>query len=212
MNVKASFYDVFAYTIPGGVTLFIILHILKEFNIFDFFQNLKDSSFLILVAFGGLSHVIGFLITPITYFFVKSYRSKEKIHSIAYKEVINRNPNLNDFINPADWAIWLAKIKQENIEVASGIDQFLAYSLMARGVSFGLTLSFILIITYTLTEKFDTLYLIFLPLIVLFIFVSVIQAKKFRKGFYILIFETIISTKPPFTISNEPKSKLTKQA
>ena len=205
MNIKASFYDIFAYTIPGGMLLLIILHGMKMFEFGDYFTILQNANFFTLFTFGVTSHIVGFLIDPITYYLAKDFKSKEKTYSTAYKEVISRNPDLDNFINPADWAIWFAKIKKESIDVANEIDQFLAYSKMIRGVCFALLLSSLLLTFYVLLGKLNTYCLLSLPILGVLILLSLRQAKKFKLGFYILIFETIISRKPPFTMPDEVK-------
>lgn len=207
MNIKASFYDIFAYTIPGGLLLIILIHAMKTFGFGDYFTFLKDSNFFVLFSFGVISHIIGFLIDPITYYFAKDFKSKEKTYTIAYREVISRNSQLENFINPADWAIWFAKIKKESIDVASEIDQFLAYSKMIRGVCFALALATILLVVYVINGNFNASSLIALPILAILIVLALQQAKKFKLGFYILIFETVLSRRPPFTLQDESQKR-----
>lgn len=203
MNIKASFYDIFAYTIPGGMLLIILLFGMKAFEVFDLFPVLQNANFSTLLMFGISSHVLGFLITPITHYFGKNYKTNEKLYLIAYKAVINRNPNLETHnINPADWAIWFAKIKHDNLETANGIDQYLAYSKMMRGVGFACLISCALLISCVLFNKIASQYLFFAPLLIFLMALAILQGKKFNQGFYTLIFETVFSKQSPFTINN----------
>lgn len=203
MNIKTSIYDFFAYTMPGGVLVVLLLHGLKTFGIVDYFSGLSKAGFATILILTLASYLTGFLMEPITQYVTKLYKAKEQAYLQAFQTVKHRNPDLDTrHINPADWALWFASIKRENLDIAFEIDHFLAYSKMMRGVCLSAIIAFFQVIIYVILGKAPASYLFLEPFLILFAILAILQSHKFRNGFYILIFETAISRNPPFT--NKP--------
>ncbi len=201
MNIKTSIYDFFGYTVPGGLLLLLVLHGLKTFAVVDYFSGLGSAGFTAILIFTLAAYLIGFVFDPVNRYVTNLYKSKDEPKVKALEIIRQRIPELDiSDIHPGHWAIWFASIRQENLEIAFEIDRYLAYSKMMRGVCLAALLAFFMLIFYLMFGKVSIQYLLLVPVIVLIGTLSLLQAYKFRLGFYILIYEAVVARKPPFSM------------
>ncbi|MFM9948639.1 MAG: hypothetical protein ACKV1O_11935 [Saprospiraceae bacterium] len=203
MNIKASIYDFFAYTIPGGLLLLLVLHGLKTFGVADYFSTALNGGFSALL-FGGLAaYLIGFVFDPIMGYAAKLYPPPQEPYLAAFEQLKKRNSELDTrHINPSDWAIWFATIRRESLEAAFEIDRFFAYSKMMQGICIAAVLAFLQMIIYLVFGKISAGYLLLVPVLAVFAWSSIRQSHKFKRWFFIMIYEAVISRNPPFTKPN----------
>lgn len=203
MSIRIGIYDFFAYTIPGGLMLCIALGVLDMFDVPDvwvkFFNLNTLQIFLLIIG----CYLTGFVINPVLSKWSHLFEPKP-FEQDAFDRFQKRNPDLKVDINPVDWPIWMATIRRESLEMAFEIDRFLAISKMIRGVSLFLLFSGLLALVNVIIARISAWYLPFIVLSFILSVVAVRESIKFKRWFYIVVFETVVSRQKPFTAS--PKS------
>ena len=114
-----------------------------------------------------------------------------------------KHPVLIVDIDPADWPIWLASIRRESLDLAVEIDRNMAVSKMVRGISLFLLLAGLLALANVLAGRLSAW---FLPVIALLFPLSILTVResiKFKRWFYVVIFETVVSRQEPFLFSGK---------
>ena len=209
MSIRIGIYDFFAYTIPGGLMLCIALGVLDTFGFPDIwvkFFNLNTLQIFLLII--GC-YLTGFVINPILSKWSHLFEPKP-FEQDAFDRFQKRNPALNLDINPVDWPIWMASIRRESMEMAFEIDRFLAISKMIRGISLFLLFSGLLALVNVIITRISAWYLPLIALSFIFSVVAVRESIKFKRWFYIVVFETVVSRQKPFSLKSETEKPVKK--
>jgi hypothetical protein len=189
MNVRIGLYDFFAYTVPGGLNLFTILYILVRFKVVQVNQQFQD---FILSAAGILlitiaSYVFGLLFDLLTSRWVRLFRAKNFPQHILdeFKKI---HPQIEIRFQAFDWSVLLAKIRNENVENGSMIEQNNVTNLMLRNLSFGFALlGIVQLIEFALT--INTLNIVLAIIFTVLSGFAQAQSTKFARIFFFQIFE-----------------------
>lgn len=214
MSIRIGIYDFFAYTIPGGLVLLILLCGLDSFGVQGVWEKLNNLTtpqiFLLII----ICYLMGFVFNP---FFTKwgGFFESKNIEQDILEVIKKRNAALSIEINPNDWAIWLAAIRRENLDLAFEIDRFMAIAKMLRGISVFLLLGGILILTNVISGKYPIWYLSGTVISLVLSVVVVHESIQSKKRFFYVIFETVISRQNPFAyppISDKDKPQSGNQA
>jgi hypothetical protein len=189
MNVRIGLYDFFAYTVPGGVYLFTLGYILVRLQVIQVNQQIQD--FLLsatgLVLLTLASYVSGLVFDFFTSGWIRLFRSKNFSQKI-FDEFTRVHPQIEVKFKASDWQILIARIRQENAEIGSTIEQNNVTNLMLRNLSFG----FLLFGSVQLIEFFLTRSIISIVLAIISAFFCIFsqrQSTKFVRLFFIQIFE-----------------------
>jgi hypothetical protein len=107
MNIRISIYDFFAYTIPGGVYLFIGLYVLSQFGILNFDFLSFNPSFFQLVIIAGSAYILGMLMEPIAKVWYGLFKPKDFPEKVLKGFQENR-PHIEVKFKATDWPILMA--------------------------------------------------------------------------------------------------------
>jgi hypothetical protein len=190
MSIRVGLYDFFAYTIPGGLYLFTITYlgiILGWIKIdFQVFNNLSVMQVSVLIA---LAYITGMILEPIAKQWQRIFKSKGISQKVldGFKE---KHADLDIRFRAWDWAVLLAYLRRENIDVAVEIERHKVTSIMLRNVS----LSLILLAVIHIVEFIRTNFVWYLVLFAALVFASIMagrESTKFQAWFYSTIYEAI---------------------
>lgn len=198
MSIRIGIYDFFAYTVPGGLMLLILLGALDTSGVPDIWVKLFALNtfqfFLLIVG----CYLTGFVCSPFLSKWSVFFEPKQ-IETDILEQFKKRNPALAIDIHPAEWPIWLASIRRENLDIAVEIDRNMAVSKMVRGVSLFLLLGAALALANVVMGRISAWYL---PAIAIAGWLSILTVResiKFKRWFYLVIFETVVSRQERFT-------------
>jgi len=198
MTIQIGIYDFFAYTIPGGLYLSVLIYALVTFRVIapnTVYHIWQDLTITHIVIFAALAYVTGLIFDPVQRrLWGRWFRFDESV-KIAFDEVRHRYPTLEPRFEASQWYMLFTRIKFANSKIALDIERFNATSKMLRNISFALLLFALVQVVYLLQG-----YAWVLIVMVVFVALSVVvsqQAVRFSKWFYLSTFETIISMNLP---------------
>lgn len=205
MSIRIGIYDFFAYTIPGGLMLCIVLGVLDTCGFQEIWAKLFDLNtlqiFLLIIG----CYLTGIAINPVLSKWSQLFEP-ENFEQDVLNRFKKRNPTLPVEINATDWAIWLASIRRESMEMGFEIDRFLAIAKMIRGASIFLLFSGILALINVFIARISAWYLPLVAVLVAFSVITVRESIKFKRWFYLVIYETVVSRQKPFSSKPEKES------
>jgi hypothetical protein len=191
MNIRIGIYDFFAYAIPGGLYLFIVVYACTIFVIVQVDWLSFDLSAIQIVVVAGIAYIFGMILEPIAKLWYRLFKPKD-FPDLALEQFKQFHPSLEIKFQSVDWPILLAYIRRESIDIATEIERVNASNIMRRSISFGL-----MILSLVQIAQFaHTLFASHLILSVIFAVSSVIAGKesvKFARWFYFGIFEAMAS-------------------
>jgi len=176
-----------AYTIPGGVYLFIGLYALSQLGILNFDFVSFNPSFFQLVIIAGSAYILGMLMEPIAKLWYGLFKPKDFPEKVLKGFQENR-PHIEVKFKATDWPILMAYIRRENMEMAEYIERDNASNLMLRSLSFALFI-FAIVQAIEFAISLAILHLIAGVLSGFFSIVAVKFSLKFASWFYLLIYE-----------------------
>ena len=188
MNIRLSIYDFFAYTIPGGMYLFVIAYICFLFDILHIDLSTFAPSFFQSLLIAGIAYVLGVVFEPVAKAWYKLFKPKN-FPEKALQKFQEGKPHIAVNFQATDWPILLAYIRRENMELAEYIERDNAYNLMLRSLSLGLLLLGITQITqFAIT--LSVVHIVFGIALLLASALSLKLSLTFAIWFYLLIYET----------------------
>lgn len=208
MSIRIGIYDFFAYTIPGALMLLIMIGGLDALGIQDVwikFYNLNTFQVVLSVI---SCYLAGYVFDP----FLAKWSALFELRNFvddALAQLKKRNLEIETNINAVDWPIWMASIRRESLDLAFEIDRFLAIAKMLRGASIFLLLSGIIILIYVINNRLSPWYLLFSIVSACLSILVVRQSIKYKRWFYFVIFETVISRQEPFNFQSKPQNNTT---
>jgi len=209
MNIRISIYDFFAYTIPGGVYLFIGLYVLSQFGILNFDFLSFNPSFFQLVIIAGSAYILGMLMEPIAKVWYGLFKPKDFPEKVLKGFQENR-PHIEVKFKATDWPILMAYIRRENMEMAEYIERDNASNLMLRSLSFALFI-FAIVQVIQFAISLTVLHLIAGFFCGLFSIIAMKFSLKFASWFYLLIYEVTTARVLPgldkVTLSDKTKER-----
>jgi len=202
MSIRIGIYDFFAYTVPGGLMLLILLGGLDTAGVqglWTLVGNLNTLQVFITVV---ACYLTGFVCSPFLSKWSALFEPKN-FEQDTLERFKAKHPRLTIEMDASDWPVWLASIRRENLDLAFEIDRHMAVSKMVRGVSFFLLLAGLVVLVNFFTGRVSAWFLpgiaAAFPLAVL----TVRESIKFKRWFYIVIFETVVSRQEPFLFSGK---------
>lgn len=137
MSFAISIYDVFAFTVPGLLYIFVInewLCILNYTKI-DLSQLNIVTQWVVIVLLAYIAGQI-FDFVSLRLWVRLWYRLSDEER--AYKYFLERKPDKEINFNPKQWSTLFALIQKEDHITAERIDRNVAIRILLRNVSFGL--------------------------------------------------------------------------
>jgi hypothetical protein len=210
MSIRVSIYDFFAYTIPGGIILAIVLYINQRYQVFSL--SFADLSLLELIGIGVLAYLVGFLIDPISKDLWYRFFCPKNLHQTTLNDFNKRHPNIEIPFQKMDWYVSFAYIKRFSVEMVQELEHLKVINIMLRNSSFGLTIFGVVFAFEFVTRHFVWVYAVASVLCVTTGIVLVKQAVKFSQWFYEGIFQSLVallSDPQSVSITSEKKTRTT---
>ena len=194
MSFSIGIYDLFAYTVPGFLYLYVIYAFLQTFGLFRpgllSLPSFPDGFWLLVfVAVLVLAHLMGHLLDIFAHWFVfrlfKSYKFSDRI----LERTKRVHTDIDIQYQAKDWGLLFSMLRQRNLEFTRTIDSFEANSILLRNTSFGLFLLGALQI-YSLFLSFNGLGIAIAIVCLLFSFIARRRSHMFHSWFLTDIFES----------------------
>jgi hypothetical protein len=191
MSITLGVYDLFAYTVPGILYLYIANEFLILFGLAHIeFQNLDNIVVTILVI------IVGYILGQILDLVAKKWRKWGQPREStleAIEKLKKDHPKCEINFLPHDWPFLLSLIRRYHPEVATSTDRSKAISVMLQNASLGLLFySLLQLISFLLND-----YSIEHLLLALFAFIIALPAKRksqiYNRWFYDHIYETALT-------------------
>jgi hypothetical protein len=192
MSITIGIYDLFAYTVPGLLYLYVIFEFFRKIGAVEIeFSNIPDISSGIGLLIIALVIVAAYLAGHLFDFFALALTSRltgRQSPAIALQRVLERFPNLHIRFQVKDWDLLFSLLRQRNLERSQIIDSFGANSIMFRNIFFG-SLLLTLIQIYSLIVSYSHITLIVTIGILILCYVAFQRSRVFHLWFYGDIFE-----------------------
>lgn len=190
MSIRVGLYDFFAYTIPGSLYLFTVIYLGVVLGwLYIDFQLLNNLSLVQIGGFIALAYITGLTLDTIARywhrFFKPKWLSKKVLDDFKAKYA-----HLDIKFRYGDWGVLLARLRSENIDIASEIERLNVTSIMLRNIS----LNLIFLAVLQIFEFIKTNFVWHPVLSVSFIFLSIMagrESTKFQAWFFSAIFEAV---------------------
>jgi len=199
MSIRVSLYDFFAYTLPGVFYLLIVGFWLNAFRIVVLDAStlsnaslslLNNASLFLLLVFIGAGYIVGLLVDPIAYRWLRLFRSRNRdVAKSVFDDFRNQHKWLEVKFNPTDWGILLFAIKTKSTEVAMDIEQHNVASIMLRNISLGFLLISIGCLVFFFVVSNNAWNLVFALLSLAASSMSITRSSLRRSWFYAAVFE-----------------------
>jgi hypothetical protein len=192
MAITLGVYDLFAFTIPGILYLYIANEFLKLFGLAHIeFQQINNIISAVLIM------TVGYILAQILELPARNWRRWRQIGESpakAIEKLKTNHPNTKIDFSTQDWSFLLyGLIRRYHLESATAIDRDGALSMMLRNISFGLLLYALFQFVSFLLNGYLVEHLVF----TLLAFVSALSAKRksqmYNQWFYDSIYEIGLS-------------------
>jgi hypothetical protein len=191
MSFAASVYDVFAYTLPGILYIYVGNEVLKLIGgSYLTYQDFTSSAVTVLILF------VAFIVGHQMDFLADIWRTPKKTKTsstMAIEELKGLYPHLKIDFRPHDRAILFAIIRRFHGEIAATIDNNKAISVLFQNVSLGFFLYSIVLGIKLFAEGFAAANLLLLIVVIILSFLARQRSKLFNLWFNSLIFETALT-------------------
>src|SRR5688500_10502282 len=112
MSVKLGIYDLFAYTIPGGIFLAALIFVL--INHFGLNLDYTGLSLTFIIIFGVLSYLLGYVIDAISGRMWRDFFRPKNLFEETIAKFNDENPSIKVSLKEMDWYIIFAYIRNQN--------------------------------------------------------------------------------------------------
>ena len=194
MSIRINFYDFFAYTLPGVFYLLIVGFWLDAFQFVEFDTDILNNVSFSLLIIVGAGYIIGLLINPIAYGWMRLFRSRNSdATKSAFDEFRKRHPWLDVKFNSTDWVVLLFVIKNNSIEVAMDVEQHNVAGIMLRNISLGFLSISIGCFTFFVVISANIWNLVFAAISLVLSSIALKRSSLRRDWFYIGVFEAFLA-------------------
>lgn len=190
MSISIGIYDLFAYTIPGFLYLYLINEFLHLIG-WNYFQltNLPISNEIvvgIVITLGA--YLAGHVFDYFAYWFCFRLLTRYKIMDASLDRLKVKYPDLNIQFQPRDWDPLFVSLRLRRLDYSRVLDTFGATNIMLRNVSF----SFFLLALFQVYNMFVDFQVSLLIVTVGSLIVSRVAYLRSRI-FYVWFFSDIFS-------------------
>ena len=185
MSLSIGIYDLFAYTIPGFLYLYLVNEFLRLVG-WRYLQleNLPISNELlvgVLVALGA--YLAGHVFDYFAYKFCFRLLTRYQIVDASLDRLKKKYPELKIQFQPKDWDPLFVSIRQRNLEYSHVLDTFGASNIMLRNVSFSFFL-FALLQIFNLFIEFQIATVIVAVGSLIISWVAYLRSRMFYLWFF----------------------------
>lgn len=194
MSIAIGLYDLFAYTIPGFLYLYVVYEIFRKLNI------VKSEIFQLIGDFGifeiGLSiigaFVVGHLFEDLSHWLVIRLFRKKKWAESSMKRVREKYPELKIRFDDEQWVLIYSVLQQHNPQFLHTLNIFESNSIMLANFALGfLALAFLQLVN--MIEQPTVINLLVFLVALLLYNLARKRSQKFHSWFYSEMFEGILA-------------------
>ena len=193
MSFAIGIYDVFAYTVPGFLYMYVIFVIFSliggsKFAQIDWSTISEGYGVILFVLLLGVAYLLGHIFDVFAHWFVFRFIKHRKIADEMLERTKKLHADLDIQFNSKDRGLLFSMLRQRNLEHAHIIDSFEANSIMLRNVSLG---SFLLALLQvpSLILRFSWFTVLVAVGLLLFSFITRNRSQMFRSWAVTEIFE-----------------------
>lgn len=137
MSISIGIYDLFAYTIPGLLYMYVAYEILALTGVveIDIVNQLSSAGFLAVILVAIAAFLTGQIFDNLAHWFVFSLIYRDKTSQLMLDKIKQRDSGANIQFEAKDWHLLLVLLRQRNLEVAQTFDKHEADSIMFRNIS-----------------------------------------------------------------------------
>ena len=191
MSFAVGVYDVFAYTLPGILYLYVGNEILKLIGSPHLtYQDFSNSAVTVLILF--VAFIVGHLMDFLADWWRTPIKSKSS-SSMAIEELKNNYPHLNIDFRPQDRAMLFVVIRRFHDEITGAIDKNKAISVLFQNVSLGFFFYAIVLLIKLFAQSFVITDFVLLIAAIALSYLARRRSKLFNLWFNTLIFETALT-------------------
>ena len=142
MSITIGIYDLFAYTIPGFLYLYVINEFFRVIGWQSFqFDQIKEGTGLVFAAIAVIcAFVAGHLFDYFANWFCFRLLTRYKVRDASLNTVKEKFPHLNIQFETYDWDPLFTILRQRHLEFSRVIDSFGATNILLRNVCLSLLL------------------------------------------------------------------------
>ncbi len=194
MSISLSLYDFFAYTLPGGLYLFAIIHgsVILGLATATNFKSLDSLAPTEIAVLAGVTYLLGIAFDKLATEWHYLFKGR-KFADRVFAEYAANNPHLELKVQSRDWPVMLAYIRRESLEVAADIERVNASRIMMRNISLGLALLTLIQVVQSIKTSSLLAELLLMIAFGIGSFIFIRQATAFQEGFYQKIYEAIVA-------------------
>jgi hypothetical protein len=191
LSFSVGVYDLFSYTIPGILYLFVANEVIRTLG-FPYlkYQDVTSPAAIVLVVCAAfiLGHVMDFVADR-----WKELGEKKKVSTQAV-EILKRNyPDLDIKFQPKERAVLFAVIRRTHNDITATLDRNKAISILFQNVSLGLLLSAIYFLINMFANGYSSISLALLIVSTVLSLVIRQRSRMFNLWFNSLIFEVALT-------------------
>jgi hypothetical protein len=189
MSFAISIYDIFAFTVPGLLYLFVINEGLRILNYskIDLSQLNLVAQWVVIVL---LAYIVGQIFDFISLrLWVKLWYRLPDEERAYYKEFRDSRPDNETNFNPKQWSTLFALIQREDHITAERIDRNIAIRGLLRNVSFGLLIYSLLQFYLSFQAAFSLANFLLAICFLVLSFISLQKSEYYNTLLYTNIFQ-----------------------
>lgn len=195
MSIALGLYDVFAYTVPGFIYLFVFYQILAKYNLINInlYEFVANAEPIIAFVISLAAFLLGHLLDDFAHWFVLRLFRKESwiTKSLQLVEKSNGFKKKESF-QERDWGILFSIIQQHNPQYFHTLNIFESNSIMLANTSLALFFYSIVQGIY-LMQNFSIIELIIFIVVIALMLAARKRSQKFHLWFYIGLFEASLA-------------------
>ena len=193
MNIRLGIYEVFSRIVPGAIYLTAIIQLLAILGLLTINWSLLDNFSLAHAAvFTTLAYILGVVFDRLAIIWYLLFKPTGISTRVLQNFKAKHKDKWTIDIEDKHWPILLAHIRTRNLDIASDIDRYNAFSIMLRNISLGLLMIMLNFLIQFAIGKSTSYLLIAVVVLIASIFV-VREGVRHREWFYNNIFETTIA-------------------
>lgn len=190
MSLSIGIYDLFSYTIPGFLYIFVFNEFFRLIG-WNYFllSSVKEGTELIVAALSIMcAYTIGHLLDYFSNWFCFRLLTRYKVKDASLDNIKRRYPELKIQFGYNDCHPLFTNLRQCNLEFSRVIDSFGANNIMLRNISFGLLLLALLQIWIIILDFHWQNLLIIIGILGLS-WVAYLRSRMFYEWFFTGIYE-----------------------
>lgn len=194
MSIAIGIYDFFAYTLPGGFYLFLVIYGCSLFGIITFdYQALNDvKSPVVFVALAS-AYILGLLLDPLARYWSRVF-IKPGVREAMLERYRQAYPDLEFNLKIGDRPMLMAYFRSEDKELVSQLERSNVLRMMLRNFSLSFVLFAVINIVAYITRSNQISLLLLGAVFIIAAVVAGLESVKFGNWFHESFYQVVIAS------------------